>query len=222
MSDFTLVHLSIGPAVLALLACAAVLALWQLVAFAAAPASALKSVVKTGAVAALAGAGLAAGVPALVVAGLGLGAAGDFFLSRPGERAFLAGMAAFAAGHLAYAAWFVALGAGLPPLAPAGAVLALGLGAMAWLAPRAGALALPVRLYILVILAMVLAALGLPAHPLAQAGALAFMASDLILALELFVLPAGPARRLAAHAVWALYWPAQALILSAALFPPAA
>lgn len=221
MTGFTLMHLTIGPAGLALLALAAGLALLQLLAFTTAPASGLKTAVKTGAVAALALLGAMVGAPGLVVTGLGLGAAGDFFLSRPGERAFLAGMAAFAAGHLAYAAWFVGLGATLPALGPALAVSAVALGALIWIAPRAGALGWPVRLYILVILAMVLAALGLPGRPLAQAGALVFMASDLVLALELFVLRGIWARR-AAPVVWALYWPAQVLILAAALFPPAA
>ena len=61
----------------------------------------LASAAKTGATAALALAGLAAGAPWAVVLGLVLGALGDFFLTRRAETAFLAGMAAFAAGHLA-------------------------------------------------------------------------------------------------------------------------
>lgn len=199
---------------------AAGLALWQLLAFAAAPASGLKSAVKTGAVAALALLGFGLGAPGPVIAGLALGAIGDFCLSRPGERAFLAGMGAFAAGHLAYFLWFLRLGAGAPPLGAALGVALLGIVALFFIAPRAGALRVPVSAYVGVILAMVLAALGVPGHPLATAGALVFMASDLVLALELFVL--GPdLRRPAAYLVWALYWPAQALILAAALFPPA-
>ncbi|MGD9917568.1 MAG: lysoplasmalogenase family protein [Paenirhodobacter sp.] len=218
MTLFPFAPLQIIPAAQALIAAA--LALWQLFAFAAAPPSALKSAVKTGSVAALAVLGAGLGAPGLVVAGLALGAAGDYFLSRPGERAFLAGMAAFAAGHLAYSLWFLRLGAGAPP-PMAGLVVALFGGAvLLWIAPRAGALRGPVSAYVGVILAMALAALGLPDHPLATAGALVFVASDLTLALELFVL--GPVlRRPAAYLVWALYWPAQALILAAALFPPA-
>lgn len=65
---------------------------------------ALRSLVKTASVACLALAALAAGAPPAIAAGLALGALGDWFLSRPGDRAFLAGMAAFGAGHLAYAA----------------------------------------------------------------------------------------------------------------------
>src|SRR5690606_29686032 len=132
--------------------------------FAGAPPSAAKSAVKTGAVAARA--------PGLVAVGLALGALGDLFLSRPGTRAFLAGMAAFAAGHLAYAAEFLVPGAG-PPLLPAAALLVLALSTEAWLAPRTGALRWPVRGYVAVITLMALAALTLPAgRGLALAGAL--------------------------------------------------
>lgn len=198
---------------------AAVLALWQLLAFATAPPSWPKSAVKTGAVAALAGLGAWLGAPGLAVAGLALGALGDFFLSRPGERTFLAGMAAFAGGHLAYAALCYELGVGALPTLPALGLTALGFGAAVFIAPRAGAaLCWPVRAYIGVILAMALAALGVSAA-LVTAGALLFMASDFLLALQLFVLTVGRAHRAVGYAVWALYWPAQVLILLGALFP---
>ena len=76
-----------------------------------------------------------------------------------------------------------------PPLALAAGVPLLALAAAIFIAPRAGALSWPVRGYIVVILFMVLAALGTRGHPLVAAGALLFMASDFILALQLFVLP---------------------------------
>jgi uncharacterized membrane protein YhhN len=181
--------------------------------FAGAPPSAAKSAVKTGAVAALALAAVAARAPGLVAVGLALGALGDLFLSRPGTRAFLAGMAAFAAGHLAYAAEFLVPGAG-PPLLPAAALLVLALSTEAWLAPRTGALRWPVRGYVAVITLMALAALTLPAgRGLALAGALLFLLSDLLLALDLFVLAEGPLKRIAARGLWAAYWTGQALIL---------
>lgn len=199
-----------------LFATASLLAVWYLIRFPSAPPSGRKSAVKTGAVAALVpllALSAAGSAPWLVVAGLALGALGDYFLSRPGEGAFLAGMGAFAGGHLAYAAAFWALGQGVI-LWPLGAVAlsALALGALFLIAPRAGALAWPVRLYILVILAMVLAALTVAAPLALPLGAVLFMASDFVLALVLFVLPEGGAKRLAATLVWALYWPAQALI----------
>ena len=59
-----------------------------------------RSALKTGAVFILA-LMAALKMPLLAVA-LGLCALGDLALSRPGERAFLAGVASFAAGHLAY------------------------------------------------------------------------------------------------------------------------
>ncbi len=194
--------------------------------FAGRPPTVAKSAVKTSSVLALALAGVAAGAPRLVVAGLALGAAGDFFLSRAGTRAFLAGMAAFAAGHLAYGAEFLAPGARppavWPPAIPALVLVALGLSTEAWLAPRTGALRWPVRFYVAVITLMALAALTLPASRWpALVGALLFLLSDLLLALELFVLPAGRLKRLAGRALWAAYWSGQALILWG-MVPPAA
>src|SRR5690606_6497430 len=181
--------------------------------FAGAPPSAAKSTVKTGAVAVLALAALAAGAPGPVALGLALGALGDLFLSRPGTRAFLAGMAAFAAGHLAYAAEFLAPG-GWPPLLPAAGLLVLALSTEAWLAPRTGALRWPVRGYVAVITLMAFAALTLPeGRGLALAGALLFLLSDLLLALDLFVLAEGPLKQVTARALWAAYWTGQALIL---------
>lgn len=181
--------------------------------YAGAAVSAAKSTVKTGAVAVLALAALAAGAPGPVALGLALGALGDLFLSRPGTRAFLAGMAAFAAGHLAYAAEFLAPG-GWPPLLPAAGLLVLALSTEAWLAPRTGALRWPVRGYVAVITLMAFAALTLPeGRGLALAGALLFLLSDLLLALDLFVLAEGPLKQVTARALWAAYWTGQALIL---------
>jgi uncharacterized membrane protein YhhN len=180
------------------------------------------ALLKAGAVAALAVAGLVLGAPAAVVAGLALGAAGDFALARPGDRWFLAGMALFAAGHLAYAAAFLGLGAGWPgwPV-----LLALGLLAGStevWLSPRTGALRWPVRGYVVLIVAMAALAAALPAgRGWLVLGAALFVASDLMLAVERFVLAARPAedplRRLLALALWPAYWGGQALILAGSL-----
>ncbi|RID93596.1 lysoplasmalogenase [Gemmobacter lutimaris] len=180
----------------------------------AAPASSLsRSLVKTASVALLALAALAGGAPWAIVAGLALGAAGDFLLSRPGEHAFLGGMAAFAAGHLAYA---LAFGAGMP-----GWPVLMGLGLLAvsteaWLAPRTGALRWPVRGYVLVICAMAALAAA-RSEPLLRLGAALFVASDLMLALEMFVIRDPARRRILARALWPAYWGGQALILAAML-----
>lgn len=174
--------------------------------------SAAKTVVKTLAVAPLAGAAPGLGAPMAVALGLGLGAAGDFLLSRPGERSFLAGMAAFAAGHLAYAAAFVGAGAVVPGALPLVLLLALGLSTEVWLAPHAGSLRWPIRGYVLVILVMAAAALGLP-FGAATVGAMLFVLSDLILAVDVFRFGPERANLWRARALWLAYWSGQALIL---------
>ncbi|HMO08100.1 MAG TPA: lysoplasmalogenase family protein, partial [Paracoccaceae bacterium] len=140
-----------------------------------------------------------------------LGALGDFALARPGERAFLAGMAAFAAGHLAYAGAFAGA-AGMPSLPVLAAGVVLAAGAAALLGPRAGPLVWPVRGYGAVIGAMAACALALP-DPAARAGAALFVASDALLAVALFRAPGQGALRPLGLAVWSCYWLGQALIL---------
>lgn len=189
-------------------------------------ASPFRSLIKTSAVALLAMIAALNGGPILLIAALALCALGDFALSRPGERAFLLGVAAFAAGHLAYVVLFL----GLPEADPARllegtrpllllALAAVGLGMGRLLAPRAGALKGPVLAYIPIILAMTVSALTLPwAGPLGWVApaALVFLVSDIILATEVFLLPPGHrARPIAAYAIWTFYWGAQAGFLAA-------
>jgi uncharacterized membrane protein YhhN len=181
-----------------------------------------EAVVKAGAVAVLALGGWAMGAAPAVVIGLALGAAGDFALARPGARWFLAGMAAFAAGHLAYVAGFAAMAAGWPPLWLGAALVLLAASTEVWLAPHTGGLRWPVRGYVAVIVAMAGVAGGLPAgHGLLQLGVAMFLASDLLLSLDRFVLRDAAARRLCALALWPLYWGGQAMILWGALSPAA-
>ncbi|MEZ5778377.1 MAG: lysoplasmalogenase [Paracoccaceae bacterium] len=196
-----------------LIAGAAVLAVVYLAAFTARDASREKSAIKSGSVAALALAALVLDSPAAIVAGLALGAVGDFFLSRRGESAFLAGMAAFALGHLAYAGAFVQSG-GWPAVVPALALILLAASTEWWLAPHAGGLRWPVRGYVLVITLMGLAALALPERYLAaRIGAGLFILSDLMLAFQIFVVKRIGAQRILGHLLWISYWGAQALIL---------
>lgn len=206
-------------------AAAAVLALWYL-GLTVRPAGLLRSAVKTGSVALLALAAWLAGAPGLLVAALLLCAAGDLCLSRNGETAFMAGVGAFAAGHLAYAVLFLsrpesslARLAELPWILLAAVLAAMGAVMARLLAPRAGALTLPVLCYIPIILGMGMAALTLPGNgglALVLPAALAFILSDLVLAAETFVLAEhAPARRITPYAVWPLYWGAQAGFLAA-------
>lgn len=158
----------------------------------------------------------------LIPAGLALGALGDLMLALGGVRRFLAGVAAFGLGHLAYAGGFFWRGAQLgfdgvslaEGLALTG-LLALLLTTELWLAPRTGDLRQPVRGYVGLIGLMGVAALLLPVHAgqgLLRAGAALFILSDLMLALQLFVVREAGWRRLA-RVLWPAYWAGQALIL---------
>ncbi|MGB3280840.1 MAG: lysoplasmalogenase [Pseudorhodobacter sp.] len=179
----------------------------------------LRSTIKTASMALLALAGGVLGAPYWVVAGLALGALGDFFLSRPGTKAFLAGMAAFAMGHLAYAVYFAGLADGAMLFVPLSlAMLALAATTEIWLAPKTGVLRGPVRAYVGVITLMGVAAAGQSAL-LILAGAGLFILSDVLLALALFVVPTASWRWSLAITLWAAYWLGQFLILQGALAP---
>ncbi|MGC9370237.1 MAG: lysoplasmalogenase family protein [Paracoccaceae bacterium] len=183
---------------------------------------ALRSAVKTAPVALFAALAWGAGAPGLLAGALALSALGDLALSRAGERAFLAGLGAFALGHLCYLGLFAGAVGGVP-LWPALALVGLAGSTELWLAPHTGALRQPVRIYVILICAMGIAAAGLPgAARLATLGAALFLASDVILALQLFrMAPDTTAARAAGWALWALYICGQALILFAFLPPPA-
>ncbi|MFI0845146.1 lysoplasmalogenase family protein [Mesorhizobium sp. IMUNJ 23232] len=187
---------------------------------AAAPPRFVASAVKTLAVALLAVlAGMQQGHWLLVLA-LALSAAGDLFLSRPGERALLAGLASFLAAHLAYIALLASIGGGPGVLVAApwrGALAAVlvvyGLIMLVLLMRRIGpSLRGPVTVYIVAILCMGISALTLDA-PLVIAGALLFIASDTLLATEKFLLPAISRQRdWMRYAVWASYYLGQMAI----------
>lgn len=188
--------------------------------FTAREASALRSLLKTGSVLLLALAAWSAAAPIWLVLGLALCGLGDFCLSRDGETAFMGGVAAFAAGHLAYVVLFFGDASSVPAQIWAWpqvllttAILALGGIMIRVLAPRAGALKLPVTGYIPIILAMGIAALSLTDAGLIWVlpAALAFMASDVVLAFETFVLAEDhPWRRYTPYVIWPLYSGAQA------------
>lgn len=209
---------------------AALLALWFWTRFAGRNedgASWTASAVKTGAVALLMVAGALAHAPWLIVLGLGLGALGDFALSRPGKAWFLAGMAAFALGHLAYVGAFWTRASDLGFAVPSGfqwaglamlAAAVLGLGG--WLASKAGDLRGPVMVYACLIGLMAAMVVILPPHPgraLLVTGAALFLLSDALLGLRMFVVTAPQARLRLGLAVWPAYWAGQALILMGAL-----
>lgn len=175
-----------------------------------------RSLAKTAAVGGLA-AVTAQEMPLLALA-FAASALGDLALSRPGERAFLAGVASFAVAHVVFAAVFLGLPGAEPAAVLAGGrglvllgLLALGGAVARLLYLRAGALRWATVAYVPVILGMSAAALAVP-NPAIWLGAALFLASDLTLAVETFLLDRdNPGRRFTAPAVWSLYWAAQAV-----------
>lgn len=154
--------------------------------------------------------------------GLTLGVLGDYFLSRPGTGAFLAGMGAFGAGHLIYALALFTRSADLGHAELSGghfwSLVVLGLLVVStefWLAPRTGSLRWPVRAYVALIALMAIAAILLPPNAGTsdlQLGALLFLASDLLLAIRLFVVKGDRAKALLGAALWPAYVLGQLLI----------
>ncbi|MEX0306744.1 MAG: lysoplasmalogenase [Ruegeria sp.] len=188
------------------------------------PASILRSVLKTTSIALLAVIAVLGSGPWLLVVALSLCAIGDALLSRETDATFMAGIGAFAAGHLAYIALFLThpgsdLGLIFNQPAFFWSLIILGIVMATLLAPRAGDLKGPVLAYIPIILGMGIAVLALPdtgALRWALPAAMAFIASDLILATEKFLLPANHrALKLTPYMVWPFYWGAQAGFLIA-------
>ena len=203
------------------------------------PPSPVKTIVKTGAVAALAGvswlntnavAALAAHSAYsthqlwLLPFALSLCAVGDAFLALDPKRWLPFGLAAFLAGHLVYVALFVAtilarpdgplVAPSLSHLAMMAMVLLVGGVMLAWLWRSLGGLKAPVTAYVLAIVAMVCTSLALPEmYGGADIGALLFFASDGVLSAQLF--KQRFTGLLGQWVVWGCYFIGQVLILIA-------
>lgn len=143
-----------------------------------------------------------------------LSAAGDVFLAVDGRALFVYGLASFLLAHLVYLWQFLQHRPRpfrLPSsrkLVAAGILLAI-MAMLVVLTPRLGALLGPVYAYIGAIAAMALAATALPGRSMVMLGALSFILSDSLIALNKFVTPlpyAGPA-------IWTTYVIAQVLIV---------
>lgn len=161
----------------------------------------------------------------LVAWGLLAGAVGDVCLALP--DAFLPGMIAFAIGHGLYVAAFLQWGRATawPLLAPVALYAAIGLWLML---PGAGALAIPLVIYVLVIAAMIWRAAACALAPDDDrllrwgplAGALLFGFSDTLIGIHRFHQPLPGA----AFVIILTYWMAQALFAATAVArrpPPA-
>jgi alkenylglycerophosphocholine/alkenylglycerophosphoethanolamine hydrolase len=150
-------------------------------------------------------------------AGLGLSAIGDGLLEN---GLFLPGLLAFLGAHLAYVASFLASDR-RPALGRAAPFLAWGVAALAFLWPGLGAMAAPVTAYVAVIGTMMwraAARVGSPRTPalsaaLGLAGAVAFGASDTLIAVDRFAMPIPGA----AWPIMLLYWLGQCGIAASAV-----
>lgn len=198
------------------------LSLLAAVVFAVLPESpaAVRSVIKTTAVGSLAALAALSGAGWLALA-LAASALGDFALSRPGDRAFLAGMISFGAAHALYVGLFVWAGAeprfALGPLLGAVILFSIGLKLGGAYSARAGDLAVAVRIYVGLIVLMAVAASFIPKGPgvpLIGVGALAFVVSDALLGQQVFL------KRLwrgQSFAIWSTYYAAQVLLFAGLL-----
>ncbi len=150
-------------------------------------------------------------------AGLVLSAIGDLQLER---GLFLPGLLAFLAAHVAYVAAFLSVDRRLVP-GRSLPFLAWGLTAFLLLRPGLGPMAVPVGVYVAVICTMMwraAARIGSPGTPalaglLGLAGAVAFGASDTLIAFDRFSAPIPGAR----WPIMILYWLGQAGIAAAAV-----
>jgi len=150
--------------------------------------------------------------------GLLAGALGDVCLALP--HAFLPGMIAFAIGHALYVAAFLQWNRTAAPLLLAPVVLYAGTGLWLML-PGAGALALPLVIYVLIIAAMIWRAAACALQPGENmllrwgplAGALLFGFSDTLIGIHRFTQPLPNA----AAAIMLSYWAGQALFAATAI-----
>ncbi|MEL7449368.1 MAG: lysoplasmalogenase [Pseudomonadota bacterium] len=176
-----------------------------------------RTVVKALTVTLLAVSVLLADGPPWLVAALALSAVGDAAISRDGEAAFLVGLGSFLVAHVLYVVLFVTTIADWTMDARAWtqcAVLVAVAGLlMTRLWPHLGDMRIPVVYYMVAILAMGGTAALLPASlKLANVGAIAFVASDCVLAIELFL---KRQNSLTSQFVWFSYFLAQLLITGA-------
>ena len=147
----------------------------------------------------------------LLAAALALSAAGDVLLDIDPQNLFVFGLASFLLAHLTYTVLFVR-GRARPVKVAAGQLSLIVLlliytaAFAAWLIPSLGRLALPVVLYMCAITAMVMSAiLARFASGWVVAGAILFLISDSILAVDKFKTPA-PLRD---YLIWITYYAGQ-------------
>lgn len=191
------------------------------------PPSMVRTIIKTAAVGAIAVIAFLSGAPWLLAAGLLLCTAGDAFLAGDPKRWLPPGLGVFLLGHILYIFLFQemrdpALEMTAPQIAGAVTVGVAALAMLAWLWTSLGPMRAAVTLYVIAIAVMVGSSFLLPTvYWPAMAGAVAFMASDAILAGDLFrEARLFGSQRLTGWAVWFLYYGGQAGIAWAFLRQP--
>ncbi len=148
----------------------------------------------------------------IVLAGLVLGAIGDVCLLGSGKKAFIAGLVSFLLGHVAYVVAFSTLPMSVPEAFLAAAALAVVMGFVGrWVFPHAPDMRVPIGIYMVVIAAMCVFAIGAGsagAPWMIPVGAVMFTVSDIAVVRDRFVSP-GFVNRL-----WGLplYYAAQLII----------
>ncbi|WP_299352105.1 lysoplasmalogenase [uncultured Shimia sp.] len=153
----------------------------------------------------------------LVIVALFMSAIGDIALSRDGKNPFFVGLVGFALAHVFYVAHFWGLSEGVQLSVWALLIMVFAASTEVWLTPFTGDLRWPVRIYVVLISLMGLTALGLPTMPLALVGAMAFLASDAILSIQVFRMSEGSAWQVPSSILlWVLYVGGQFAILAGA------
>ena len=129
----------------------------------------------------------------IVLLGLVLGAIGDVCLLGKAKQYFIAGLVSFLLGHVAYVVAFSTLPISVPQALIAAAVMAAVMVALArWVFPHAPDMRVPIGVYMLVIAAMCVVAVGAGAAGapwMIPVGALMFTVSDIFVVRDRFVAP---------------------------------
>lgn len=190
------------------------------------PPSLMRIATKTLFMSAISAALIVAEAPAPLVLAVIASAFGDFFLAFDKRWLLPFGILSFLVAQLLYIVIFLALwffsgdnAPLLPRYVAMGALVATALGFLIWMAPKLRWMALGVVPYALAITGMGAASMWLPwAGWPAALGAILFVISDFVLAVELFRLPPdAPARRITAPVIWWTYAAAQVLIITGVL-----
>lgn len=153
----------------------------------------------------------------ILFAALAMSAAGDGFLSRDGEKMFLAGLGSFLLSHLVYIALFV-IGPGtlqhsaFQTVLLICAVVALAIIILRNLWAHLGEMRVAVIFYTLVIGTMVISAWITGQSSMLLVGVILFAFSDMVLAHEMFVWKAPMIKRVGSYMVWVSYLAAQVII----------